>query len=149
MMSQTTLYALTMLASGISIPVLAALNATLGKTLGSPIAASAVLFSVSFLLVAILTVVSGQVGHLANLSAAPKYLLVAGGLVAFYILSVTFIAPHFGVGNTIFFVLLGQMISAALIDHYGLFGAGVSPLSLTRAAGIALMAAGVWLTQQA
>lgn len=69
--------------------------------------------------------------------------------MAFYVLSVTYIAPHFGVGNAVFFVLLGQLVAAALIDHYGLFGARVSPLSFTRAAGIALMAAGVALTQKA
>jgi len=64
-------------------------------------------------------------------------------------LSITYIAPHFGVGNAVFFVLLGQLISAALIDHFGLFGARVSPLNLTRATGIAVMAFGVWITQRA
>jgi len=49
----------------------------------------------------------------------------------------------------VFFVLLGQLISAAAIDHFGLFGAQVSPLGLTRAAGIGIMAFGVWVTQQA
>lgn len=68
--------------------------------------------------------------------------------MAFYILTITYIAPHFGVGNAVFFVLLGQLISAAAIDHFGLFGAQVSPLGLARAGGIALMASGVWLTQQ-
>jgi transporter family-2 protein len=68
--------------------------------------------------------------------------------MAFYLLSITFVAPKFGVGNAVFFVLIGQMISAAAIDHFGLFGAQVSPISLTRAAGIGLMACGVWLTQQ-
>jgi len=79
---------------------------------------------------------------------APRHLLLAGLLVAFYVLSITYVAPRFGVGNAVFFVLLGQLVSAAIIDHFGLFGAQVSPLSLTRAAGIALMAAGVFVTQQ-
>jgi transporter family-2 protein len=48
----------------------------------------------------------------------------------------------------VFFVLLGQLISAAAIDHFGLFTASVTPLTLTRAAGIALMAAGVFVTQK-
>jgi transporter family-2 protein len=54
----------------------------------------------------------------------------------------------FGVGNAIFFVLLGQLISAGLIDHFGVFGATISPLTLTRSLGIALMGLGVWVTQQ-
>lgn len=80
---------------------------------------------------------------------APKHLFLAGVLIGFYVLSITFIAPRFGLGNAVFFVLLGQLISAAAIDHFGLFNAQVSPLSLTRAGGIGLMAIGVWLTQQA
>ena len=70
-------------------------------------------------------------------------------MIAFYVLSITFIAPKFGVGNAVFFVLLGQLISAALIDHFGLFGAQINPLSMTRAGGIFLMAVGVYVTQQA
>lgn len=43
---QTTMpiYALTMLAAGIGIPLLAALNAALGVRLGSPAAAAMILF---------------------------------------------------------------------------------------------------------
>jgi transporter family-2 protein len=82
-------------------------------------------------------------------TTAPKHLFLAGLLVAFYVLSVTWIAPRFGVGNAVFFVLLGQLISAAAIDHFGLFGARISPLTLTRATGIAVMAIGVWITQRA
>ncbi len=48
-----------------------------------------------------------------------------------------------------FFVLLGQLISAALIDHFGLFGARISPLTLTRATGLGVMTLGVWITQRA
>ncbi len=74
---------------------------------------------------------------------APKHLFLAGFLVAFYVLSITFIAPKFGLGNAVFFVLLGQLISAAAIDHFGLFGANVTPLNMMRATGISVMAFGV------
>ncbi|SHG42607.1 DMT family transporter [Cognatishimia maritima] len=148
-MPQTTLYALVMLAAGVGIPLLAVLNAGLGKSLDSPVAASAVLFCVALVLAWGALFLSGDLPKLARVSDAPKPFLFAGVFVAFYVLSVTFIAPKFGVGNAIFFVLIGQMISAAAIDHFGLFGANISPLTLTRAAGLGLMAAGVWLTQVA
>ena len=64
-------------------------------------------------------------------------------------LSITAIAPTFGVGNAIFFVLLGQLISAALVDHFALFGSTGSPLTLTRSLGVGIMGLGVWITQQA
>ena len=141
-------YAGVMLLAGLGIPVLAALNAALGQKLGAPVAAAAVLFAVAFAVTTVLLVVTGPQA-LARLPGVPRHLLAGGLLVAFYVLSVTFIAPRFGVGNAVFFVLLGQLVSAAAIDHFGLFGAQVSPLTLTRASGIALMAAGVWVTQSA
>lgn len=148
-MPQMTTYALTMLLAGIGIPILAALNAALGQRLGHPVAASVVLFAVALSVVLIAAILTQSWGHLSGLPAAPKHLLLGGTLVAFYVLSVTYIAPYFGIGNAVFFVLLGQMISAATIDHFGLFGAQISPLTLTRASGIGIMALGLWLIQKA
>ncbi len=147
-MPTTMPYMLIMLAAGIGIPVLAALNAALGARLGSPVAAGAILFVVALLATLLVLLLSGAAPKVAGVVEAPRHLLLAGLLVAFYVLSITYVAPRFGVGNAVFFVLLGQLISAAIIDHFGLFGAQVSPLSLTRATGIALMAAGVFVTQQ-
>ena len=146
-MSNITIYALIMLAAGFGIPILAALNAALGVRIGSPVAATSILFTVALVASLIVLMISGP-APLLQAASAPKHLFLAGLLVAFYVLSITYVAPHFGVGNAVFFVLLGQLISAAAIDHFGLFGAQISPLSLTRTLGIGLMTAGVFVTQQ-
>ncbi|NOR63867.1 MAG: EamA-like transporter family protein [Rhodobacteraceae bacterium] len=146
-MPSTTPYIITMLAAGFGIPILAALNAALGVRLGSPVAAGAILFCVALGATLVVLLFTGA-APVAKAIDAPRHLFLAGFLVAFYVLSITYVAPRFGVGNAVFFVLLGQLISAAAIDHFGLFGAQISPLSLTRATGIALMAAGVFVTQQ-
>ncbi len=143
-----TQYALIMLAAGIGIPTLAALNAALGRYMGSPAAAAAILFGVALIVAVVATILTGPQA-LARAAGAPKYLFLGGVLVAFYVLSITYIAPSFGVGNAVFFVLIGQLISAAAIDHFGLFGAQISPMNLIRASGIALMGIGVWVTQAA
>lgn len=148
MSHETLRYALIMLAAGIGIPILAALNSALGLRLGSPSAAAFCLFTVALATTFVALLVTGT-SPLAGVPAAPKHLLVAGCLVAFYVLSITYVAPHFGVGNAVFFVLIGQLISAALIDHFGLFGARISPITPMRAGGIAIMALGVLLTQRA
>lgn len=141
-------YALTMLAAGIGVPLLAALNAALGQRMGSPAAAATILFCVALSATAIVLLFTGPAA-LSRAAGAPKHLYLAGFFVAFYVLTVTWIAPRFGVGNAVFFVLLGQLVSAAVIDHFGLFTAQVAPLTLTRALGIAVMGLGVWITQQA
>jgi len=141
-------YALIMLAAGIGIPTLAALNAALGRIMGSPAAAGAILFAVALTVAAVATLVTGPQA-LARAAGAPWHLFLGGVLVAFYVLSITYIAPSFGVGNAVFFVLIGQLISAAAIDHFALFGAQSNPLTMTRAGGLALMGIGVWVTQLA
>ena len=140
-------HVLIMLAAGIGIPVLAALNAALGRYIGSPAVAATILFVIAFAVSAVAALVTNP-SAVAKLPTAPRHLFLAGTLVAFYVLSITWIAPTMGVGNAVFFVLLGQLISAAAIDHFGLFSAQVNPLTLTRTAGIALMAAGVFVTQK-
>ncbi len=146
-MSQNAAYAAIMFLAGIGIPLLAALNASLGARIGSPAVAALVLFCVALCIAAVAVLVTGP-GPARLLSAQPKHLFLGGCFVAFYVLSVTYIAPHFGIGNAIFFVLLGQIVCAATIDHFGLFNARISPLTLPRAAGIALMVTGIWLTQK-
>ncbi len=145
-MPQTTVYALTMLAAGIGIPVLAALNSALGARLSSPVAAATILFCVALGATVIILLISGP-GALRGAAAAPRHLFLAGLFVAFYVLSITWAAPRFGVGNAVFFVLLGQLVSTAIIDHFGLFGAQLTPITASRAIGIGLMAAGVFVTQ--
>ncbi|WP_226779279.1 DMT family transporter [Oceaniglobus trochenteri] len=146
-MSDTLRAAITMLAAGIGIPVLATLNACLGSRIAAPAVAATALFAVALLCAACVAMVTAP-GALPRLIGQPAHLFLGGVLIAFYVLSITWIAPRFGVGNAVFFVLLGQLISAGLIDHFGLFGARQQAVTLSRGAGIALMALGVALTQK-
>ena len=141
-------FATIMLLAGIGIPIMAAMTSSLGKHLSSPAAASTFAFFIAFC-IALLALMITDKSFVKQIPSTPKYLFVAGAFIAFYVLSVSFIAPHFGIGNAIFFVLLGQLLSAAIIDHYGLFGAQVNHLSMMRASGILVMVFGVWLTQNA
>ncbi len=142
-------YAIVMFLAGVGVPILAALNAALGQRIGAPFAACVVLFAVALAIALVVMLLTGSSGGLSGVPAQPRHLPLAGVLIAFYVLSITWIAPRFGVGNAVFFVLLGQLVSAGLIDHFGLFSARPSPITLTRALGIATMAVGVWLTQRA
>ena len=146
--SNAPAFALIMLLTGIGIPILAALNGGLGARLGSPMAASMILFGLAFLIATTGALLTSAVGQVRLPSDIPAQFYFGGLFVAFYVIAVTFIAPKFGVGNAIFFVLVGQLISAATIDHFGLFGAMRSAIDAKRVAGIALMIAGVYLARK-
>lgn len=141
-------FATIMLLTGVGIPILAALNGGLGARLGSPMAASMILFGLAFLIATSGALLTSSVGAVRFTSDIPAHFYFGGLFVAFYVIAVTFIAPKFGVGNAIFFVLVGQLISAATIDHFGLFGAMRSAIDMKRIAGIGLMIAGVYLARR-
>jgi transporter family-2 protein len=135
-----------MFATGVGIPIMAALNAGLGSRLGSPWAASLLLFVIAAAIAGVATLVLGMPAQ--GWFAAPPMFYAGGLLVAFYVLSITWCAPRIGVANAIFFVLVGQIIAAGLIDQFGLFGAMKSPLTGVRLLGMALMLAGVFLARR-
>jgi transporter family-2 protein len=139
--------ALLMIAAGIGIPIMATLNAGVGQQLQSPAAASAILFVVALAITGTIVAFTG-VPSGAQIAAVPLWRYLGAFLVVFYILSITWAGPRIGIGNAVFFVLLGQLVAAAAIDHYGLWGAIQSELTLRRAAGIVVMALGVYLARK-
>lgn len=148
-MSDTLRDPIVMLLAGIGIPIFAALNAQLGARLGSPALAAVVFSLVAFASIFTYRSVFGPGVAPSQVLLHPPHLFLGGVLFAFYILSITTIAPRIGVGNAVFLVLLGQMISAAIIDQFGLFGAVKQPINALRAAGIFMMAGGLVLIQRA
>lgn len=136
--------------AGVLIPIMAALSGALGRTLDNPQMASLIVISGGFAMVLAFTLVSGG-AHVSweLLKQARPLQLLAGLGLAFYLLSITWLAPRFGVGNAVMFVLVGQIISSAAIDQFGLFGAIQKPIDLIRALGIGIMVVGVVIAQLA
>lgn len=137
-----------MVAAGVGIPLLAALNASLGLRIGSPVAAGVVLFAVAFLSALAVLLVTGGQGALGRVAGQPPVLFLGGCLVAFYVLSITFAAPRMGLANAILFVLLGQLVSSAVIDATGVMGLAARSVSPTRVLGLGIMAVGVIISQR-
>jgi bacterial/archaeal transporter family-2 protein len=144
--SSNLLLSLLMFATGLTIPVMAAWNSRLGAELDSPWAAAFILFVLGAVICGIAMLALGLPTH-GWFVATPLY--YAGGVVvSFYILSITWTAPRIGVANAVFFVLVGQIIAAALIDQFGLFGALKSALTPQRIIGIVLMLIGTYLARR-
>ena len=142
-----TVIAAMMLVVGMGIPVTAALNSVLGTHIASPAAASTILFGVGLAMTSAVLLFVGLPPR-AAFSTVPWWSYAAAFGVVLYVLSVTWSAPRIGVGNAIFFVLLGQLVAAAAIDHFGLFGALKTTLTLKRAIGLLVMAFGVYLAKK-
>jgi transporter family-2 protein len=134
-----------MLIAGIGIPIMGALSAGLGVRFQNPSVAPVMLCFVGLVLAVIFLVLVEGVPTSLPTARVPIQYYLAGFFIFLYTLSITWVGPRFGIGNAIAFVLLGQLISMTVIDHFGLLGAIQYPLSLQRLLGLLLMALGIFL----
>lgn len=135
-----------MLSSGFGIPVMAAANANLGRSLGSTFLAVAILCVVASLIALGMLLINAP-GEAERIWPTNIAYYTAGILFVIYIGSITYSSPRIGLGNAIFLVLVGQLISAAIIDHYGWFGTARSPITERRFIGLALMVVGIFFAR--
>lgn len=145
MPSQASLYLL-MFIAGCAVPTMAAINASLGLRIGNPLTAVLILCTTAALLAGLAVLLSGQ--RASGWSEVQSWQWLGGALFLVYILSATYAVPQIGLGNAIFLVLLGQLVTAALIDHFGLLGAVPAPLTWKRTLGLVVIAVGVLLARK-
>jgi transporter family-2 protein len=143
------------LLAGVLLPIQAAVNGRLGKTLANPALGALISFAIgtAALVVYVLVaraVASGQPTPAApaSLSRQPWWLWLGGLCGAIYVTTITIAAPRIGVANVGALVIGSQMAAALVLDHFGLFGLPVHPFSLGRALGAALIVGGVVLVQR-
>jgi transporter family-2 protein len=146
---QLTVYALMAFCAGALFPVQAAVNAMLGRGIGGPIVASLVSFVAGATALLIFnTVLFRQWPRWSEVAAQPLTLWWVGGMLGALFLSANVVvAPRLGSAATLGFVMAGQLLSALVIDRFGLFGFALRDLSLGRVGGVALVAIGALMVR--
>ena len=84
-------------------------------------------------------------GNLGGWREVPWYALGAGSLGLVILSAVSYTIPRIGVATTVTLVVVAQLVTAALLDHFGLLGATVRLIDPGRLAGIAVLLLGTWL----
>ena len=140
-------YALIAIVAGVAVPLLASINASFGQAIGDVLLASMVLCCVAFaaiLAMSLLTDGGPTIGALGN---ARWWHFAAGLFFMVYVVSITFVAPKIGLANAIIFVVVAQLFTAVIIDHFGLLGAAVQTLDWKRGLGVVCLVVGVALAR--
>lgn len=128
------------LIGGIGVGIQTPLSGIMSQRLGG--------FSSSFIIHLGGTIVSGIFlflrggENIREWRGLPWYLLASGVIGVILYLSVSYTFPRLGAAGAIILIVIGQLAMGAMIDHFGLFGAAVRPMDLTRvlAIGLGLMA---------
>lgn len=96
------------------------------------------------LVVALAVLLSGG-WNLKGWQSVPWYAYSTGLLGLFIVGTISYTVPRLGLTAAFTIAVASQFIIAAVLDHFGLLGAAVRPLDLSRLLGIAVLILGVWL----
>ncbi len=131
------------LLGGTAIAVQSNINGLLGKTVGN-IESTLISFLVGTLAASLLVLTVGT-GDIRLVGQVPPYLLVGGLLGVIVVFATITGVQAIGTTATLTLVILGQLITALIIDHYGLLGATQIPVDWVRGCGVILMLVGAGL----
>lgn len=147
-MSRITFLAIALFA-GALLPIQAALNSRMGKSINNPVGAAFISFAVGTIALCFLIFVSKQSFNFSMAyKQAPWYAWLGGLLGSFYVAASITILPRLGVALTFSLVIVGQLFIALLMDHFGLLGVAVKSINLYRVIGVIFLIAGVILIRK-
>ncbi|MDO5101690.1 MAG: DMT family transporter [Lautropia sp.] len=138
-------YGLIALATGIGMAMQAAINARLSAGLGyQPLVASLISFSVGTIFLAVAAFfLSDWQPVAANIGQQPWWRWLGGLLGAGFVTATVFMAPKIGIVNMMFLIIIGQLCTGMLIDHFGLIQMPVRPVPWWKLAGMGVMLVGL------
>jgi transporter family-2 protein len=135
-------------AVGAAVPLQSAVNALMGQKLGHPLyGALANTLVASALLATLVLGFRVQAPRLGHAASGPWWLWTGGLVGAAFVFGALFVAPRIGAASFAAATILGTAIASLAIDHFGLLGFPVQPVSLARLGGVACVLAGLALLQ--
>lgn len=136
-------------ATGGLVALQAPINGGLGRAIGSWQAAF-VSFAVGTITLAVMaSLAKGGIGQIGEVRSVSWVYLTGGVLGAIYITSVIVTVGTLGAGGVVTATIAGQLAISVVVDHLGLLGVERQPITATRIAGVALLAAGTYLVVRA
>lgn len=139
------IYVVIALVAGVGLASQAAINSQLSKVVaGQPLIAALISFATGTLVLFIVCLVKTNLWEgLQNLASQPFWKFIGGPLGALVVFTTIFLAPKVGITNMLFFIIIGQLLAAMLIDHFGLIYMPVREITLWKVGGMLIVMAGL------
>ena len=96
-------------------------------------------------IIAGIVMLASRGGNLRSWQALPWYALSSGVLGLVIVTTIGYTVPRLGLSKAFTIIVASQFITAALLDHFGMLGAVLRPLDLSRLLGFGVLTLGVWL----
>ena len=138
-------YLIIALAAGVALATQSAINTQLAKAMsGEAVIATFISFAVGTIVLFFIAWVKTDLwGNLSAIPSQPWWKLIGGVLGAIVVFTTVLLAPKLGIIAMLFFIIVGQLITAATIDHFGLIGMPIREVNITKFIGLIIVAFGL------
>ena len=138
-------YLIVALAAGVALATQSAINTQLAKAMsGEAVIATFISFAVGTIVLFFIAWVKTDLwGNLSMLPSQPWWKLIGGVLGAVVVFTTVLLAPKLGITAMLFFIIVGQLITATTIDHFGLIGMPIREVNITKFIGLIIVAFGL------
>ena len=138
-------YLIIALAAGVALATQSAINTQLAKAMsGEAVIATFISFAVGTIVLFFIAWVKTDLwGNLSTVPSQPWWKLIGGILGAVVVFTTVLVAPKLGITAMLFFIIVGQLITAATIDHFGLIGMPIREVNITKFIGLIIVAFGL------
>lgn len=131
---------------GATISIYMPMNGAIAKVAGSPIVANVLFYFVGLLTSLAMLGLFGDVKTILKLKNLPPCLLITGAMSALMVLGTIFLLPQLGAAKLFLLQIVGQIIMAMIVSHFGLFESAQDPITLQKIIGAAFLVVGAIIT---
>lgn len=131
---------------GAAISIYMPMNGAIAKYAGSPIVANVLFYFVGLLTSLILLGIFGDFRAIFKLKNLPPFLLITGVMSALMVLGTIFLLPKLGAGKLFLLQIVGQIIMAMIVSHFGLLESPHDPITVQKIIGAAFLVIGAIVT---
>ena len=128
--------------SGMAMAIQGSMNSALGKALGISQGIFSVHASATLMMLIILGSGLPKGGNWSNYTSLPWFYFLGGIIGVAITYGVVVSIPKLGASIATTAIIVGQVLTACLIDHFGLFGLERSPMNWLKLLGLVLVAIG-------
>jgi transporter family-2 protein len=148
-MQSRLLLVLSALSLGMILPLQAAINSKLSKSIGSPVYAAFVSFAVGTVALFLYLIITRQFNLQAlQIRQNPWWVWTGGLLGTFFVAGIVILLPRLGVVLAFSLVIAGQMLASIVFDQFGWLGVAVKEISMGKIAGVILLIVAVFLIRK-
>ncbi|HVX52760.1 MAG TPA: DMT family transporter [Chitinophagaceae bacterium] len=135
--------------AGIAITVQSGINAQLRAAVNNPLLAAFISFLGGTITLGLLLVFSkNTIPALSSFSAINWYKFTGGLLGVFVVTTALLSVQQIGASNMFVLIIAGQLITAVLMDNFGVLGLQQNNITIQKIIGILLVVAGAYLVNK-